>query len=640
MATFARLTVSPTMAMADANLLGDGFTGPSWARWRAILKAAYAEPLDAAELALFREVAEREPPGRPVRELWCKVGRRGGKDFVASAIATCAALGDYRSYLRPGERATVLCLAVDRDQARIVFRYIKAAFAKSLLAPLVEHETDDGLELSNGNEIIVAPNSFRAVRGRTIVCAIFDEVAYWRDSDSATPDVEVFAAVLPGMATLPEALLIGISTPYRRSGLLYTKWQQHYSKADDDVLVVGGASRTFNPTLDEGMIARALERDPEAARAEWLAEWRSDISDFLDRELVETAVDVGVQARPPAVHRYFAFADLSGGRGDSFTCAVAHGESKAVLLDAIYERRPPFDPSSVVAEVAALLRSYGLREVTGDNYGAEWVVEAFFKEGIRYVKADRDRSKIYLDALPLFTSGRARLLDNKRLAHQFIALERRTSRMGRDTIRHPEGGHDDLANACSGALVVAAAQAAPALWCRDDLLIDDAPVPLPSRASALYVSAAVDTTGTAFCYWATNDRYPGAAPLLLLDFDVAQPLRFDTVLTRLRELMTLIDASSPGLFSTANLSYHAEVAGLPANAMGDKLLADRPRISLAVAAEISRGRVKISATAWQKAQRQPLPFDFQIDAKPSAGADAALIGIAAALPPEALPSAV
>ena len=215
MATFARLTVSPTMAMADANLLGDGFTGPSWARWRAILKAAYAEPLDAAELALFREVAEREPPGRPVRELWCKVGRRGGKDSVASAIATCAALGDYRSYLLLGERATVLCLAVDRDQARIVFRYIKAAFAKSLLAPLVEHETDDGLELSNGNEIIVAPNSFRAVRGRTIVCAIFDEVAYWRDSDSATPDVEVFAAVLPGMATLPEALLIGISTPYR-----------------------------------------------------------------------------------------------------------------------------------------------------------------------------------------------------------------------------------------------------------------------------------------------------------------------------------------------------------------------------------------------------------------------------------------
>jgi hypothetical protein len=37
-----------------------------------------------------------------------------------------------------------------------------------------------------------------------------------------------------------------------------------------------------------------------------------------------------------------------------------------------------------------------------------------------------------------------------------VSLERRTSRGGKDSIDHPPGGHDDLANAAAGALVIAA----------------------------------------------------------------------------------------------------------------------------------------------------------------------------------------
>lgn len=630
--------ISPSIAMGDPELLGDSFSGKSWDRWRAVLKAAYGERLDDQELELFREVAERDPPAHRVRELWIKAGRRAGKDSIASAVATVAALSDYRPHLRPGERASILCLACDREQAKIVHRYIAAYFrSRPLLRPLVERETEDGLELNNGVEIIVATNSFRAVRGRTIACVILDEVAYWRDSDAANPDVEIYNALVPGLATLPGAMLIGISTPYRRTGLLYQKWVEHYGKPDDDVLVVGGPSRLFNEALDQRIIDKALERDPEAAAAEWLAEWRSDISDFLDRGLVEAATDLGVHALPPRVHRYFAFVDTSGGRGDSFACAIGHSEGTTVVLDALYERRPPFDPMAVVAEVAVLLKTYGLTEVTGDNYGAEWVVEAFAKEGVRYVRADRDRSKIYLDVLPLFTAGRVHLLDNKRLVHQLVSLERRTSRSGRDAIGHPAGGHDDLANACAGALVTAAAHAAPALWRHDDLLVDNAPVPLPPRASAICVSAAVDGSGLACCYWALDHRSRAVRSLTLLDFDLMQPLQFDKVLARLKEFGSAIRAAPTGLIGTSMISYQARRAGLYVEAVGDKLLADRPGILLAVSAEISRGFVKVSEMAWHKAQREPLPFDFRLDAPPTAGADAALIGVAAMLPMEALP---
>ena len=58
--------------------------------------------------------------------------------------------------------------------------------------------------------------------------------------------------------------------------------------------------------------------------------------------------------------------------------------------------------------------------------------------------------------LPLFASGRARLLDNPRLVNQFAALERRTFPSGRDRIDHDRAGRDDLCNAAAGALVLAA----------------------------------------------------------------------------------------------------------------------------------------------------------------------------------------
>ena len=455
--------ITPAAAIADPDLLGLAFAGDSWDTWRSILKAAYAEPLTKHEFGTFPFRCRRSPtPQASGARAWVIAGRRSGKDSIASAIATTAALTDYRQFLRPGERASVLCLAVDRTQAAIVHRYVAGYFHDvPLFQQLAVRESADGLELNNGCEIVIATNSFRSVRGRTIAAVIFDEVAFWRDETSTNPDSETYNAVLPGLVTLPGAMLIGITTAYRRAGLAYSKFAEAYGKDDPDVLVVYGPATAFNPTLPQSVIDAAIARDPEAARAEWLSEWRSDLSDFIDRGLVDAAVDAGVLVRPPeAKHRYTAFADPSGGRGDAFTCAIAHAEGTTAILDCLIERRPPFDPDDVVQEIARTLRRYRIHTVTGDRYAAEWVVSAFRREGIRYQHSDRDRSALYLDALPLFTSGRARLLDNDRLIFQFVSLERRTSRMGKDRVDHGAAGHDDLCNSAAGALVLAAGKPA------------------------------------------------------------------------------------------------------------------------------------------------------------------------------------
>ncbi|MBR1211112.1 hypothetical protein [Bradyrhizobium sp. JYMT SZCCT0180] len=207
-------------ALDDQNLFAPWFPGKTWNAWRAILKAAFALPMSPEEVGFFRSVADRDPPAERVQELWIIAGRRGGKDSIASVIAAhAAALFRESGQLRPGERALVMCLANDRSQGQIVLNYCRSYFTDiPLLQGMIERETAYGFELGNKIDIAVATNSFRAVRGRPVLCAILDEIAFWRDDSSATPDVETYKALKPGTATMPGSMIIGISSPYRKAG--------------------------------------------------------------------------------------------------------------------------------------------------------------------------------------------------------------------------------------------------------------------------------------------------------------------------------------------------------------------------------------------------------------------------------------
>jgi hypothetical protein len=455
------MTISIVRVASDQNLLGPYFSGGSWYPWMCALKGAFGLPMSLNERQMFKHLAgQREPPKRKVRELWVVGGRRGGKDSIASLIATYAAMNDsVRDRLRPGEKACVLCLAVDRQQAKIVHSYISGYFKQNaLLHSLVARETKDGLELANGIEIVIGTSDYRAVRGRTIICAIFDEIAFWASENSVTPGVEVYNAVVPAMQTMPDAILVAISTPYSKRGLLFEKHRKHFGQDDDDVLVIQGSSRDFNPTLDENYIQQQLDADYEAASAEYLAQFRSDISGFLDREVLEAATVRGCYELPPGKHAYVGFADPSGGSGgDSFALAIAYRDGDFGHLACLREFRPPFQPSVVVADICQTLKAYRVGSIQSDKYASGYVSELFANNGIHAEQSAEPKSILYRDFLPIVNSGRARLLDNPRMINQFVQLERRAIRGGSDSIDHPPGPnvHDDLANAAAGAIVLA-----------------------------------------------------------------------------------------------------------------------------------------------------------------------------------------
>jgi hypothetical protein len=451
-------------AMADEKLFLPWVRNrAAWETWHVFLAALFALPMTSQQLAVYRHFTGRAlPPTEQANEGWLVCGRRAGKSFVLALIAVfLAAFKDYREHLAPGERGTVMVIATDRRQARVIMRYVRALLTGiPMLERLIEREKQGAFDLSNSVTIEIGTASFKSVRGYTIVAALCDEIAFWPTDDSAQPDYEILDALRPGMATIPGAMLLCASSPYSKRGALWDAYRRHFAKDGDPVLVWQAPTRDMNPTVPQRIIDAAAERDPVSAAAEYGAQFRSDVESFVSREAVEACVSVGVRERPPMSGvTYSAFVDPSGGSTDSMTLAIGHQEDDVAVLDAIRGRRPPFSPEDVVLEFAELLKTYRITEVQGDRYSGEWTRERFNHHGIRYELAEKPKSDLYRDLLPAINSRKVDLLEDARLIAQIVGLERRTARGGKDSIDHAPNAHDDLANSVAGVVAALASSA-------------------------------------------------------------------------------------------------------------------------------------------------------------------------------------
>ena len=148
------------------------------------------------------------------------------------------------------------------DVTRRLARYIVASKAADIPAAVTTEAVRSFLNWAGcavggsrhpSVDIAIATNNFRAVRGRPILAAILDECAFWRDETSATPDEETFKAIKPGLASIPGSVVIGISSPYRKAGLLYRKFKEHFGR-NSNVLVIKAPTRALNPTIPQEVV--------------------------------------------------------------------------------------------------------------------------------------------------------------------------------------------------------------------------------------------------------------------------------------------------------------------------------------------------------------------------------------------------
>jgi hypothetical protein len=392
-----KLRVTLRRALEDSELLGGVLAGPSWHAWRSLLLAANGESLKDDELLTFTKYTGRtKTPEKRVDELWCAVGRRGGKSrAMATMAAYYAGLCDYSDKLARGETGVVLLIAQDKRAAKVSLDYAEGALDSTpMLRQLIKERRREELILTNGITLEVRAPTLRGVRGTTCVAVICDEIAFWRSEESANPDAEILHAVRPTLAT-SGGPLICISSPYARRGALWDTYLRFYGpEADEMILVAQGASRDFNPDLPQAVVDRALARDPLANRAEFMAEFRTDVESLLTIESVNAVIDPGVKERAPDLkNSYVAFVDPSGGSSDSMTLAIAHKEGETEVLDLIRERKPPFSPEAVVEEFAATMLRYRCSTCLGDRYGGNWPSEQFQKAGVHLEPAEKTKNQ-------------------------------------------------------------------------------------------------------------------------------------------------------------------------------------------------------------------------------------------------------
>jgi len=467
-------------ALKDKKLLGQFIRDEkTWAAWFAFLKTFFALKPSKQDMKFFKKCTGRRKWSiLAALEAWLIIGTRGGKSRITALMTAFLAI--FKKYsLSSGENGYIIIVAPTKRQAGIIKRYLSSFFNdNAFFSPFLVRETSEEIELNNNIIIAVLSSDYRSLRGYTAVAAIVDEIAYL-NLEGSKPDVEVIRALRTRL-TSTGGPLICISSPYAKRGMLYEVHKKHYGKSKSRILVWQADSLTMNPTLNKDAIKQAYLEDPEGSKADYGAEFRSDIESYVSREAVEACVIPGrIELPPIAGVKYSAFVDPSGGSKDSMTLGISHTENDVKILDAIREAKPPFSPDQVVRDFADLLKRYRMSNVVGDRYAGEWPRERFRVYGIYYKPADKPKSDLYRDFMPLINSGQVELLDNDILINQIINLERRTGRGGKDSIDHTPGQHDDVANVCAGVLVGAKKGITPRIS-----IINDTP-PKPMQAEPL-----------------------------------------------------------------------------------------------------------------------------------------------------------
>lgn len=242
--------------------------------------------------ALFGGIETVPPVAR--RTLVVVAGARSGKTLFASLRLLHLALTTPLQ-LAPGEQAACIYVAPDLKLAKQALRYAVGALKEiPALASLVESETAEGVVLRRGKvpislEVLPAARGGAATRGRSIVGAVCDELAFFRDESAVVNDVEVVRSITPRI--VPGGQLIIISTPWAEAGLLYELHRDNFGDPKR-ALVAHAPSVLLRPTL-HSIVDLEREADPDNCRREFDAEFLAGGSElFFDPATIDAAAAV------------------------------------------------------------------------------------------------------------------------------------------------------------------------------------------------------------------------------------------------------------------------------------------------------------------------------------------------------------
>jgi len=466
-----------------------------------------------------------------IRTAVLRLGRRAGKDRIASVVATFEATVGAAAHLAAvpaGEQVEIVVVATSQKQARICMRYVAGYFRRPMLAPLVERTADDELTLKSGIVVRTLPCTAAAARGSGVAVVILTEAAHFNGRDGSPLDVgEIWSALTPATAQFPERRIIVASTP-KWSSDWFARLCQRAERGDDPTMRTWHESTSaMNPTIDPAFLAAEQAADPENFRREYLAEFLSGVGAALDPDLVRSAATG--EERPPVEGMTYVLAidPAFASGGDRFAAIVGHREEDRTVVDRLASwsgsRGSPVRLDQTLDELAELSATYFGARIVSDQYAAEPVKQGLEARGLVATTTPwTNESKSA--ALTLLRRGlyQNRLVLPRRadLVNELCNLEIRQTPGGRPRIAAAGSGHDDWCSCLFGLLQAIELPARPGIigvWER--LAQGPLPEPKPTEAAKLPevprdrcpVSVRVDNAPTrcALSFGHRGDHVPG-----------------------------------------------------------------------------------------------------------------------------------
>jgi hypothetical protein len=324
-------------------------------------------------------------------------GARGGKTYVLSALYSLwRALYADLSTMAPGEVAVALVVAPDLGLAHQTLSYAKGAVAADQeLSGLVTADNADSLALRrpDGHTVSIlcraAGRGGAGLRGKSLVSAVLDECAFFRDRSFVVNDKDVFDAVSPRV--LPGGLVVIASTPWAEAGLLFDEFTLNFGHPVTAMAVTAPTLLMLPTQRNKDAIAREEARDPDNALREFGAQFMAaGAGTFFDRDCCVVDEEYEPRTNAPSDATVGVGGDLALVR-DAAAVVVIHEQDGEYYVAEIVERNPkkgqPLKLSEVVKEFAEVAIRHRACEIEVDHHEYEAAKE-HLPDGVDLVACD------------------------------------------------------------------------------------------------------------------------------------------------------------------------------------------------------------------------------------------------------------
>lgn len=393
------------------------------------------------------------------------VGRRSGKTVVASVILAYEMYRLLNKYspqeyygIMPEDDIKMVSVSTSKETASELFNKVIGHLQRSeFFRKFRSKPTQKSMSFRSQRDIDkygpngrcsihvnVSPCSASGLRGANNIVVVLDEMAFFfadksgKDvSNSNRDDRAIYNAVTPSVAKFkkpdgtPDGKIIGISSPFTKTGKFYEEYERSFRPTNTDLLMIQAPTYEVDPNLSTQYLKNKYAENPTSFMSEFGAQFSDRTAGWItDEEVVRQNIVPGLKYKNRSINRTPHFMGIDIGlKGDGTAISIGHwvkeldgGAPKEFLeldvCDIRYsddEGLEYFRPEDMADWIASYTNKFYIYKGLLDQYYGMSIVPLLHSKGLKQFEfrsfTERLNSDVYQNLLQHLMSNDLRLPD-------------------------------------------------------------------------------------------------------------------------------------------------------------------------------------------------------------------------------------